>query len=311
MRRKLIRYLCAICGIVSLNFFLPRFMPGDPVVAMLGDGSYLSTADVARVQSMYGLDEPVMLQYLRYWRSVLRLDFGRSIRLHAPVLTVVLPRLGWTALITLPAIFVSACVGTFLGAAAGRRYLSVGERITGVLMTPFYAAPPFFLAMVFLYVFSFKLEWFPLGGFYLHGGIGETLHHLVLPFLILALSGTARNFLIMRGSVLQERGKPYPLFAKAKGLSANLVLRRHVFPNALLPVVTLIALDVGFTVTGAIFVEIVFSLNGMGTLLFDALTGRDYPLIQGIFFILMVTVLLFNLCADILYHRLDPRLAVR
>jgi peptide/nickel transport system permease protein len=163
------------------------------------------------------------------------------------------------------------------------------------------------MAILFLYFFAFKLGIFPLKGYYGTGTLPDIIWHLVLPVLVLTLFTSARNFVIMRGSVLQEKNRLYPLFARAKGLSDKQVLNRHVFWNASLPLITLIALDFGFIFSGALFIEIVFSMNGMGTLIYDSIKALDYPVLQGAFLVIALMIVSANILADITYSLVDPR----
>ena len=173
-----------------------------------------------------------------------------------------------------------------------------------------YATPPFFLALILLYVFAVEYPVFPLKGFYTTGTWTDVLKHLTLPATALTLFSASRNFMIMRGSVLQEKKRLYVDYARAKGLLGASVLFKHVFQNASPPLVTLIALDFGFIFSGALFVEIIFSMNGMGTLIFDALMSRDYPVLQGSFLVITFMVIAANCVADLLYGWIDPRVRV-
>jgi peptide/nickel transport system permease protein len=167
--------------------------------------------------------------------------------------------------------------------------------------------PPYFLALMALYIFVYRLGIFPFKGFYDTFTLGSVIHHMILPVAVMSLFSASRNFMVMRGSVIQEKEQLYALYAKAKGLRHNQVLLRHIFRNACLPIITQIALDFGFIFSGALFIEIVFSLNGLGTLIYDAVLGHDYPVLQGAFLLISFTVILGNLVADILYSVIDPR----
>jgi peptide/nickel transport system permease protein len=193
--------------------------------------------------------------------------------------------------------------GAFAGWLAGRPT----ERTATALALAVYATPPFFLALVLLYVFAVAYPLFPLKGFYATGTWADILEHLTLPVTALTLFSASRNFMIMRGSVLQEKKRLYVDYARAKGLLGASILFKHVFQNASPPLVTLIALDFGFIFSGALFVEIIFSMNGMGTLIFDALMSRDYPALQGSFLVITFMVIAANGVADLLYGWIDPR----
>jgi peptide/nickel transport system permease protein len=170
-----------------------------------------------------------------------------------------------------------------------------------------YSSPPYFLGIVALYLFSFKWGVFPFKGFYDTGTFFDVFQHLFLPILIMSAFTASRNYMIMRGSVAIEKEKLYVTYARAKGLQGHSILFRHIFKNASLPVITMIALDFGFLLSGALFVEIVFSMNGMGTLIYDALLSRDYPVLQGCFLIITIMVISANFIADFLYTIIDPR----
>jgi len=309
--KKLVRYLLALFVIFSLNFFLPRAMPGDPVTNLLGEDYVIDEASLAGLKAELGLDRPLLIQYLRYWIDVFRLDLGRSYHYHERVSRVIGARMPWTLLLVGVSILLGAALGTVLGALSGWGRGSLRNRTSTLFFLAVYSTPPFFLCLLLLYVFAFKLGWFPLAGVYSSGTTGDILRHFLLPILALTLYLGARYYLIMRGSVLQEKGKPYVLYARAKGLFGREILYRHVFRNASLPIVTLLALDFGFIFSGALFVEIVFSMNGMGTLIYDALLARDYPVLQGIFLVITVMVVAANGLADAVYPLIDPRVRRR
>lgn len=305
--KKSLRYLIALFVIFTLNFFIPRAMPGDPLANLLGEDYVIDEASLADLRAELGLDRPLPVQFLRYWSEILRLDLGYSFRFHDRVTHVIGARLPWTLLLVGSSILLGACMGTLLGAFSGWSRASLKNRTGTVLFLSVYSMPPFFLSLLLLYVFAFRLGWFPLKGVYASGEWTDILRHFFLPVMSLTLYLAARYYLIMRGSVIQERDKAYVLYARAKGLFGRRILFRHVFKNASLPIVTLIALDFGFIFSGALFVEIVFSMNGLGTLIYDALLARDYPVLQGIFLIITVMVVVANAAADAVYPLIDPR----
>jgi peptide/nickel transport system permease protein len=308
--RRATRYLLAFFFITTVNFIVPRAMPGDPVLNLLGEDYLISQQQVAELRAELGLDRPLTIQYLKYWQDVLRLDFGYSYHFNQDITSLVAGRMGWTLLLVGPAILLGAVFGGFLGSLAGWHSGRPREKAATSLALMFYATPPYFLALLLLYAFAVQLEWFPLKGFYTTGTWADILKHLTLPVCALSLFSTSRNFMIMRGSVLLEKKRLYVNYARAKGLLGASVLFKHVFQNASPPLVTLIALDFGFIFSGALFVEIIFSMNGMGTLIFDALMSRDYPVLQGSFLVIMFMVIAANFFADLLYGWIDPRVRV-
>jgi len=305
--KKAVRYLLAVILIFSLNFAIPRAMPGDPLTNLLGEDVLLTDSTVAELRSSMGLDMPLQQQYIEYWKSILHLDLGYSYHFHSKVSEIIASRLKWTLLLSVPSLILGSVVGSLLGAMAGWRRQGSIQRTQMAVFLLIYSTPPYFLSLIILYIFSFKLGLFPLKGFYSTGTPEDIVSHLFLPVVVMALFSAARNFMVMRGSVIQERGSLYVAYARSKGLYGDQILFRHIFKNAVLPIITLLALDFGFILSGALFIEIVFSLNGMGNLIYDALLSRDYPVLQGSFLLITLMVVSANLMADLLYSRLDPR----
>jgi peptide/nickel transport system permease protein len=305
--KKASRYAIALFIIISLNFIIPRAMPGDPLTNLLGEDVMITDSSVAEMRSDMGLDRPWSEQYLGYWWDIIHLNLGYSFHLHSPVSQLIFSRMKWTLLLALPSLIMGAVLGTILGARAGWRSEKLRRKMETALFLAVYCTPPYFLCLLALYLLSFRLELFPLKGFYGTGSAADIAQHLFLPVLVMTLFLLSRNYMIMRGSVIQEKSSLYAAFARAKGLYDEEILFRHVFKNALLPIVTLLAMDFGFILSGALFVEIVFSMNGMGNLIYDALLSRDYPVLQGSFLIITIMAVSANLLADLLYSRLDPR----
>ena len=308
--RKILRYAAAFIAVVTLTFIIPRLMPGDPVINLLGEDSTLSREQVEEIREELGLNKPLILQYGRYWKNIITADFGYSYHYNRKVLELISGRVGWTLLLILPSVIIGGVFGSFLGSRWGWRSEKKLSKAGSAIFLIFYSTPPFFLAMILLYLFSFKLGWFPLKGYYDSGSFRDILLHIILPVSVLSLFSLARNSMIIRGSVIQEKGNLYVLYARAKGLRSRAILIRHVFWNASLPLITIIALDFGFMFSGALFVEMVFSMNGMGTLLYDAVKSLDYPVLQGAFLIISWMIICANAAADLLYSFIDPRLRV-
>lgn len=314
---RILSYVLAFACIITLNFFLMRFMPGDPVVHLLGEENYQylnaqGPQAVEELKAKYGLDKPVHVQYLNYVTRCLKGDFGWSFHYCQPIFNVIIFRLQWTFVLLLPSLILAALLGAFLGALAGWRK---GSRLE-LLITPgflfLYAVPTYCLGMLFILLFAFYGDMFPLGGMVGESVSGwvrlkDILWHMVLPVAVLVLHTGAYNYLIMRNAVAQVGEEEYILTARAKGLKEKRILFRHVFRNALPPLITVVALEFGFLVSGALLVEIVFSWQGMGTLIYDAVVLRDYPLLQGCFLVLTACVLLANILADVICALIDPR----
>jgi peptide/nickel transport system permease protein len=305
--KKCIRYLLALVIIFTLNFIIPRAMPGDPLTNLLGEEFTLSPTALQELRTELGLDKPLAAQFFHYWKNILHLDLGYSYHFNRNVSSLIVSRLKWTLLLLVPSIIMGTILGTFLGSLSGWRKNTLPNKTMTWFFLAVYSSPPYFLGIIFLYIFSFKWGLFPFRGFYTTGTAGDILQHLFLPFLIMSGFAASRNYMIMRGSVVIEKEKLYALFAKAKGLLGNAILFRHVFKNAVLPVLTLVALDFGFLLSGALFVEIIFSMNGMGTLIYESLLSRDYPALQGCFLVITIMVVGANFIADIFYGLIDPR----
>jgi peptide/nickel transport system permease protein len=314
---QLLAYAVTVAVLVTLTFFLPRAMPGDPLSAMLTEGSpdYLADADVRVAQAAYyGLDQPLVVQFGRYLADLATGDLGVSIRHSRPVADLVLERLPWTLLLIGSSMAVAVALGVVAGVHAGWERDRPVDRGLLALFLGFRSFPVFFLASLAAFVFCARLGWFPLSGeatvFADYGVIRSALdvaYHLALPMLLLAAQFAAGYYLLMRAGMVSELGADYLLMGRAKGVSERRLKYRYAARNALLPVVTRTAMQLGLAVTGAIFVERVFAYRGMGLLTFEAAEARDYPTLQACFLLLSLTVVTVNLAADLLYRRIDPR----
>ncbi len=316
---KLTYYLVIILIILSINFFLPRAMPGDPLAYVTGENPDMPTrmTDEERgvLLAYYGLDKPLLEQYINYMVGISRGDLGRSIYLKTPVLEVVLSRLKWTLLLTGTSTVVYMLLGIFLGAKSAWARGKKKDTWSLISILTVSSFPTFFLGTLFVIFFAFNLGLFPLGGANTIGASYanlleealDILHHLVLPAATLIIAHIGGTYLLMRNSMLSVIGADYILSARAKGLSERYIMNRHAIKNALLPVVTMAALTMGFMITGTIFVEKVFAYPGIGLLLYNSVLCRDYPLLQGIFLFIAIPVVIANFIADMTYIWLDPR----
>jgi peptide/nickel transport system permease protein len=313
--RKIAIALATLGVVLALDFLLFRVLPGDPVRAVIGRNVRISQEAQAALRVQFGLDKPVFPdQFFATVSQWARGNLGISWSLRRPVAEVLIAKLGNTLLlITLGQIF-SIALGIGLGLLAGwkrKTAVDVGA-LTFSLVT--WAIPTFWLGIILLAAGSSWLG-LPTGGSRDAANVGRPIWeilpdistHLILPTLTFTIVYLGEYMLIMRSSVLEVLGEDYILTAKAKGLSHWQVLRRHALKNAMLPIITLVALNLGFTVAGAIYIETVFSYDGLGKLFQDALDKQDFPLLQGAFLLLAVAVIGANLLADFLYTYLDPR----
>lgn len=305
----------SLFAVLVTSFFLFRLIPGDPVKQMTG-GKRVSAEQLDAMRKEFGLDQPVMTQFFDYCGNALTGDFGTSYQFRAPVMEKITEALPATLLLTGTAFLLYTLIGIWLGTRTAWRNGGLGDRVhTGLALT-LYSVPSFWLGLLLIITFSVGVG--PIPGLFPTGGLesgGETgiayvidvAHHMVLPVITLVAVGYAQTLLVMRSSLLDEMGSDYLTTARAKGLRDDLVRRRHAVPNAMLPTVTLMFVNLGTVVAGAILVETVFSWPGLGGLFYAALSVPDLPLVQGLFFVFAAAVILMNTLADVIYPLLDPR----
>jgi peptide/nickel transport system permease protein len=322
MLRRVLWAAVTVAFVVVLNFFLFRVLPGDPAKAGIRDPRLTREAQQVLLER-FGLDKPLFIhlggnpfdsQFFRYLGNLLRGDMGISYNFNRPVLDLLGERLWNTILLVFVGEVLAIALGIALGVFAAwwrGTALDLGALLFGLFT---WSLPTFFLAMVLLILGSTYFG-LPVGGMRTPGfsnadvwtQLGDLARHMILPTLTFTIILLGQFMLIMRSSLLDVLGEDYMLTARAKGLSQSQMLRQHAMPNAMLPMITLIALTLGFTVSGSILIESVFSWPGLGSAVFEAVSRRDYPMLQGAFLLFTVTVVLANLCADLLYSALDPR----
>jgi peptide/nickel transport system permease protein len=304
--------LIVLC-ILVLNFLIIHMVPGDPLQAMLGDFP-VPPGYAEQIRTEFGLDKPLGTQLVLYLLNLAHGNLGFSFANRMPVLDLVLARLGPTLLLMLPALFMAAVVGVVLGVTAAPRAGSIEDSALTAVSLFGYSVPIFWLGQVLVIVFAIQLGWLPAQGM---NNMREELHgiaraldvarHLVLPAFSVMIFYLAIVARVARASVAEALHHDYVLTAKAKGLSRRTILWRHVLPNAMIPVVTVIGFNFGQSLTGAILVETVFAWPGLGNLFITSITNRDYPVLQGIFLLTSVAVVVVNIGTDLLYATLDPR----
>jgi peptide/nickel transport system permease protein len=299
--------------VLIFNFFLFRIVQTDPIGSLFR-GRNVPQEALDNLRSAFGLDEPILTQFFYFVRETVQGNLGISYQTRQPVWNEIVSRIPATAALVGVSAVLSAVIGTLGGiVAAWRRNTWKDHSITSGTML-FYSMPDFWLGMILLVLFAVVLGWFPVGGI-VTAGTDETgipllldqLHHMFLPALTLTLAYLGEYALITRSSLLDVMGEDYLTVARAKGLQDRVVRRRHAVPNALLPVVTLTAINFGFVLSGAIAVESVFSWPGLGKATAEAIRGPDLPMLQGLFLLFSAAVIFFNLAADIAYAYLDPR----
>ncbi|OFV95997.1 MAG: peptide ABC transporter [Acidobacteria bacterium RIFCSPLOWO2_12_FULL_54_10] len=285
--------------VVSLVFFLIHMVPGDPVQQMLGEGA--RAADVEQLRHDLGLDRPLAEQYIAYWKGLARGDLGRSFRFNSPVAGTILARYPSTIKLSLAALLVALILAIPAGVQAAVYRGQWKDRLLGFLSLLGLSFPSFALGPVLILIFSIHLGWLPVSG-------SGSLLHLVLPSLTLGGALAAILTRMTRASMLEELQQDYVRTARAKGLSEQSVRYRHALRNGLLPVVTLVGLQLGALLTGAMVTEVIFSWPGIGRLTLQAINSRDYPLVQGCFLAIAITYIFVNLLTDLIYTLVDPRI---
>lgn len=317
-RKNLITYLLALLIILTINFLLPRMMPGNPLTAIYGDEALIQMTPQLKAELVerFSLDQSLVEQFFSYWAALFRGDLGYSYSYNAPVAEVVFGRLPWTLLLAGSALLFSTLIGIFLGIESGWRR---GGRFDGGILSGMMALsgfPDFFLGILLLLLFAVNLNILPLFGAETpYSGLtgvshaADILKHLILPVTALVLARIASEFLLTRNTMIGVLKEPYILLARAKGLKSHEIKYRHAGRNSMLPVITSTGIWMGLLFSQILFIEVVFSYPGIGLLTYDALTYRDYPVIQGLLLISSLCVLVLNFSIDLLYNRLDPRVS--
>jgi peptide/nickel transport system permease protein len=311
-----VQAVVTIAMIVVLNFVLFRLMPGSPERATLRfPGISQEVYQATRIR--LGLDKPIFPdQLVAYVAATSRGDLGYSYKYRGQPVAEVIGQRVWPTLILFGlGEAIAIAVGLALGAYAGWRRGGPIDYLGNGLSLVLYSMPYFLLGMILLVIFGVGLGWFPVSGMLTLGSsygsfadqLADFAAHLVLPLATVSLGLIGQYSILMRSSVIETLGEDYVTTARAKGIIDRHVLTRHAIPNALLPTVSLIAINLGYLIAGAITVEVVFNWPGLGTLTVDALAARDYPVLQGIFLFLSISVVLANLAADLIYGMLDPR----
>ncbi|MDW9359670.1 ABC transporter permease subunit [Sinorhizobium meliloti] len=312
------RAVITLLMVAILNFLLFRVIPGDPAAMLLaGARSSVTTEQMQAQRQSWGLDKPLVPdQLVSYLSTTLQGDFGYSFKFRGKrVGELIMERLPATLALAGLAQIVAIIFGVFLGTYAGWRRGGVIDNLTTGTSLALYSTPPFWLGMLLVVAFSTMLGWLPGYGSYSPGagagsfltGLIDRLRHLTLPGLAVALGLIGQYVVVARAAMSDVVTEDYMVTARAKGLTNGQMLMRHAFRNALLPVVTLITLNLGYVVAGAITVEAVFAWPGIGSLTVEALNARDYPVLQGIFLLLGASIVFANLIADLIYGLLDPR----
>ncbi|MEE9548777.1 MAG: ABC transporter permease [Candidatus Binatia bacterium] len=311
--RRLFHAIPLLFCVIIFNFTLVHLAPGDPIESLIGEFP-APEVYVEEMRRAFGLDKPVHVQLLLYIRNILKGDLGFSFYYRQPVLLVILERVPATLQLMIPALLVSALVGVLLGIFSSRKPYSLLDNSISSFALLGYCLPVFWLGQMLMLTFSIQLGWLPSQGLRTLGAdleglpaLTDRIAHMLLPVLALSIRHLAINARIMRSSMLEVSYEDYITLARSKGLDEKKIVTGHMLRNALLPVVTLIGVDVGFLFTGSVLVETVFGWPGIGRLMYVSIVNRDYPVLMGTLLITTVLVVLTNLIVDIIYVWLDPR----
>lgn len=323
--RRMLFYIAAVWASVTMNFFIPRLAPGNPVQSILGQlqrqGVQISPSTIKALETTLGLhaSDPIWVQYFKYLSDILHGDFGRSFTNYpTPVMDIIGQGIMWTIGLGAIAVVIGFVLGCMIGILTAWKRGTLIDSVLSPAITFFYAIPPFWLALLVVFFFGFTLGWFPFSDGYdttLDIGwswdfISSVINHGFLPALTLVLSSLAGWMLVMRNSMVGVLSDDYVLLGRAKGLKQGRLLFVYAARNAILPNIANFALALGFVVSGQVLTEIVFNYPGIGDALFLGVRNHDYPLIQAAFLIIALGVLGANFLADLLYAALDPRVRV-
>lgn len=297
---RLISAAIVMLGVSTITFALLHVVPGDPVEVMLGESA--STADRKALRADLGLDKPVIGQWLAFQKDLIRLDFGESLYSKKPIKKLIAERAPWTALLALTSLWIALLIAVPLGTLAALKAGTSVDTLASSFSLLGVSIPNFLFGPLLIIIFSISLGWFPTSG-------KDGLSSIVLPALTLGSSLAAVLSRMIRASLLEVMSEDYVVAAHARGLSKLRVLMAHIYPNASLPVLTVVGLQLGALLGGAVITEIIFSWPGIGQLLIEGIQRRDYPVVQACVLVVSFVYVLVNMLTDIAYSHLDPRIS--
>ena len=309
--RRLVMMVPVLLGISIIVFFIMELIPGDAAQAILG--SYATPENLARVRRELGLDQPLIARYFIWLGNILRGDLGRSYILQRPVLDEVLDRLGPTMLLAGTSLMLAALFGMFAGVVAAIKQFRWQDGLLTTVVLIGISTPSFWLGLMLTLVFAVELGWFPVSGMSRvvgGGGIGDILHHLVLPSVSLAIVATGVIARLTRSTMLEVLRRDFIRSARAKGLNERSVILKHAYKNALVSIIPVLGIQTGFVIGGAVYIETVFQWPGIGRMLVGAIQQRDILLVQGGVVVIAALYVIINLIVDVLQSVVDPRITV-
>ena len=300
--RRLFESALILLGITFVTFVLLYLVPADPARQIAGRAA--TAATVANIRDQLGLNDPLFIQYFRYLSNLFQGDLGRSYMQRAEVSSLIASRLPASLLLMVSAIVTELIIGLTIGIVAALRRNKPVDHTLMIFSFISISAPQFVIGILLLYVFAVQLGWFPIGGY-------GTLAHLVLPSITLGLLGAGWYSRMMRSSMIEVLGQDFVRTARAKGLSKLRIIIRHVMPNAILPIIAMIGIDIGLFMSGIVVVESVFGWPGIGQLAWQAIQRVDIPVIMGVTMVSATAIVLGNLLADLVTPLIDPRIKTK
>ena len=298
---RLITALVVLLGVSSITFFLLHLVPGDPIEVILGESANI--ADRAQLRTELGLDAPLLQQWLEFHKGLLSFDFGESLYSKKPIATTLAERIPWTFMLAIASLMVAIVISVPLGVVAALRPNTAWDTIAATVSLLGVSIPNFLLGPLLIIVFSIGLGWFPVSG-------TERVTSIVLPALTLGASLAAILSRMIRASLLEVLSEEYIVSARARGLGAIAVVSYHAMPNAALPILTILGLQLGALLGGAVITEMIFAWPGVGQLTIEAIQRRDYPLVQACVLVISFAYVAVNTLTDLIYARVDPRIGL-
>lgn len=302
-------------GLSIIIFILINTAPGDPYMNIVEGQISISASDTETALNAIGYYDPVHLKYIKWMGKILKGDMGTSIRYNEPVVDIIKRRISNTFLLSIVTLILTTLIALPLGIASAIKPYSFKDKVLTILALIGISIPGFFIALVIIKIFAINLGWFPISGL---STVGEKLtgfnkfidvvRHMILPVISMTVLEVASLMRYTRSSMLDVFNQNYIRTARAKGLNEKIIIYKHAFRNALIPIVTLLSMSLGYIVAGTILIETIFVWPGMGTLFYQAIANRDYPLVMGCAMILSSCILLANLISDIVYCIVDPRI---
>ena len=313
MKKKIVTSVICLAVILVFNFALPRLMPGDTVLMLVGmDEGVVSADEYAFYAEKTGANKPLLQQFGEYLLGVFRGDLGYSYHHKAEVSQLILRRLPATLQLALPAVILSSLIALALGCLMGmKKGRPVENAVTGMQIA-LDAVPSFLLALLLLALFAFRLGWLPMGALNSlrvpeGGALRDRIWHLILPVGTLVLGSVPPKYLMLCSTVARQREEKYVLYARSRGMGEAKIAFTQILPNICQPFLTMVGMNMGFLLYGSLVIENIFSIKGMGSLMMQAVTARDYPVLQGCLFVSALMVVLFHLLTDLLCLLLDPK----